>query len=66
MTKEEAQKKADELNNTIKSAFCPLINDLCRTDCYCWVPAKVFTNSSFESRVTSHYCDNAMFSGRTK
>ena len=39
MTEKEAKDKAQECNASRVSVFCPMIKDMCRTDCECYVKA---------------------------
>jgi hypothetical protein len=72
-TKAEAQEVADELNKcSMGEAFCPLIKEMCRTDCQCFVPANTgqilysYQDKTPKWVVRGFYCDNAMFSGHTE
>ena len=70
MTKEEAQKKCDELNLEAeqKRPFCPLIQNTCKVECVCFGDAKPYQgNCDVRNKTWSHSwnagCFNAMFYG---
>ena len=67
-TEEMCQKVVNEVNDhTMGPSFCPLIKEQCRTDCECFVPARVgqqiysHMGSPKQFKVEGFYCDNAMF-----
>ncbi len=75
-TQEEAEKRRDYLNqgtsgghyegDVFHAYFCPIIHDLCRTDCVCWVKADITAKSGYVTKdepyaVIGNYCGNAMF-----
>ena len=74
MTKQEAEKQAGKLNKKPPTWFCPMINDMCRTDCINFVLAFV-ENENEEGNglihdtkddnfiVSGYVCSNAMFIG---
>lgn len=39
MTLDETQKKADEINRSRVEKYCPIIKEMCRTDCTCYIMA---------------------------
>lgn len=68
-TEAEAQEVVDELNKcSMGETFCPMIKEQCRTDCECFIEARVgqqiysHTAKDFKQfKVEGFYCDNAMF-----
>lgn len=67
MTKEEASER--QLDNIIASSkwFCPLINGLCKSECYCFVPSIITNdkNATIGGKMDGNrfgfvgaYCDN--------
>lgn len=67
-TPAEAQEVVDKVNmHSMGPSFCPLIKEQCRTDCECFVAARVgqiiysHNRSPRQFRVEGFYCDNAMF-----
>lgn len=68
MNKEEAEQKLAELqakraNRLERDVFCPLINDLCRIDCVCFIAPYVYTDHEQKYYyLCEGFCDNAMFS----
>jgi len=64
-TRGEAEKKLENLERLNPEWFCPLIKDMCLTDCVCYRKAipYIYKNecSSKPYRVYGGYCDNAMF-----
>lgn len=72
MTRKEAEKLVKELNETPPKWFCPLIKDMCRSDCVNFVPASVdeiekkntgFLHDVKDDNFTTggYFCSNAMF-----
>lgn len=69
MTKEEAQKKCDEINLLAeqKRQFCPMIKEKCNTECVCF--NRVAPRNTHPENDQTYYvidnagCLNAMFYG---
>ena len=61
MTKEEAQEKANADNLLDPAHHCPLINDLCRSDCVCWQKGYVAQLSTDNFYANKACCNNGMF-----
>jgi len=66
MNKQAAEKEAAEKNLTDPKEFCPLINQICRKDCVCWIKfrAHPLCTSSESYAVRGGYCGNGMFQDR--
>lgn len=66
-TEQEAIAKADELNEQHRrmDVFCPLIKEMCRTDCECFrkafVEKHIVNADGCNYTVGGFYCDNRMF-----
>lgn len=59
----EAQLKADKKNRNQKpEEFCPLIIDVCRKDCVCFIDAFVMNCVENEYTTRGFLCGNEMFS----
>ena len=61
MTKEAAEKAAEESNAEKLKAWCPLAKMHCVVNCVCYVPASVVQRTGNEYRVTAAGCRNSMF-----
>lgn len=69
---QDAKIALSKLDKTPKE-FCPLIKDICRIDCLCYVEAYVAVNvavnatvsyaESLKYHINRGYCNNEMFTG---
>jgi len=60
--KEEAQNKANEINNSGgPNKICPLQGEVCTTRCVCWVPANVVKRNESKFIIYGFECGNQMF-----
>lgn len=66
MTRDEAQKEVDRLKALPVLDFCPLLKDVCRKDCTCYVEAYKRQHSDASYFTQIGYCGNAMFSNECR
>lgn len=62
LTEEEAEGKLSDKH--METIFCPLIKDMCRTDCVCYAKSFVYDNKMggvTRYMIQEGYCDNDMF-----
>jgi len=66
-TIEEAGVAREESIRMQLAAYCPLVKDMCRSDCECFCYGRVWEprgeNEGSPYRLTKTCCGNAMFSG---
>lgn len=55
-TREEAKERHSDISHLLNRplGFCPLINDVCRTDCVCYQPSKVIIGG-YDCKRRDHY-----------
>jgi len=62
--KEDAEKIVGQLHASFKPAeFCPMICEMCRTDCASWLKAYVVRNATDKYSVHGNRCTNPMVKG---
>lgn len=64
MKLEEAEKKLEKAKINQGDWFCPLINDRCNTECYCYVEPKIVEYDKDKYTFNREFCSNGMFEER--